>query len=64
MTMSKQHFELIADTINDLFMGHENWQRNLNQVAQKFAEALAETNPNFNQERFLKACGLESEDDK
>lgn len=59
--MTKKDFELIANAINELFLGHKNWSRSLEQVANKLAEKLAETNPRFNREKFLIACGVEIE---
>ena len=57
-TMTRQHFQLIADAIDEMFMGNTHWNRNLEQVAHKFADKLAETNPNFNRDRFLTAAGV------
>lgn len=62
MTMTRQHFALIAKTLNDEFhhvaCGQD--QRDMvRSVAQFFASALAPTNPNFNRARFLRACGVE-----
>ena len=59
--MTKKDFELIASAVNELFLGHTNWHRSLEQVANKLAEKLAEKNPRFNKEKFLLACGVESE---
>ena len=53
MSMTKQDFQLIAEVIDDMFMGHHDWNRQLDQVASKFAERLATTNPNFDRQRFI-----------
>jgi len=55
-TMTRQHFNLIAEVIDDLYMGHDDWNRKLDQVANKFADRLEDTNPNFNRDRFIKAA--------
>lgn len=60
MTMQRRHFELIAETIRDFALPGDNessWRRAL--VARHFAHRLRATNPNFNEARFLRACGVE-----
>jgi hypothetical protein len=52
--MSRKHFVLIAATIKALAISPE--YRKL--VAEEFAYILRTTNPNFNRERFLAACGV------
>lgn len=52
--MTRRDFELITKTIRDL----PPPARPL--VAWRFAEALRSTNPRFDAERFLKACGVDS----
>lgn len=56
--MSKKDYELVASVIYSLYLGHENWNRNGQQVASKFADKLAEHNPKFNRSKFLEACGI------
>lgn len=56
--MTKKDYELIANVIYSLYLGHENWNRNGQQVASKFADKLAEHNPKFNRSKFLEACGI------
>lgn len=63
--MTKKDFELIAQTIKALVAPsfEENSQGLFDAeargfVAWRFAEALRATNPRFNAERFLKACGV------
>ena len=47
--MSRKDFELIATTIKSL--------PNRDQNAVAFADALRSTNPLFDRDRFLRACG-------
>jgi hypothetical protein len=59
MTMTRQHFELIAATIRSLGGFAEGvftdaMIREI--VAKEFADALAGTNPWFDRERFVKAA--------
>ena len=67
--MSRAHFELIAWTIRNLVGDHQRRQNPLEigcapecpacvryRVAHRFACELANTNPRFNQDRFLRAC--------
>jgi hypothetical protein len=68
MTMQRRHFELIAKGIRAgkppavahltpamdvVAMGQ--WR----QSARSMASVLADTTPNFNRERFLRACGVD-----
>lgn len=58
MTMQRRHFEVIAKTINSLrgpLVGMT--ERDADRVAVHFANQLATLNPQFDRERFLKACG-------
>lgn len=55
--MTKNDFQFIADIINDC--GAElGWIETQAKVANKFADALKQTNPRFNREKFLEACGV------
>lgn len=62
MTMTRQHFALIAETIAGF--GHydeehaEQDARTRSDLAYEFVRALRATNPNFNRDRFLRACGV------
>ena len=47
--MTRKHFVLIAKTVADLDIPRLK-------VAQRFAETLAATNPNFNRYIFVEAC--------
>lgn len=60
MTMQRRHYELIAEIIRDLHNpeGSEP-EAERAYIAHCFATALRSTNPNFNEARFLRACGVE-----
>ena len=53
--MTRKHFQLIADRITAAreYLDPEQADR----LACDFAEELARTNPNFDRDRFLTACG-------
>ncbi len=51
LNMSKKHFELIARVLKDYGLSHPRI------LITKMADALAETNPNFDRDRFISACG-------
>lgn len=59
--MTKEHFELIAETIKDarLHLDSETSAKAREQIAYRFAESLEDTNERFDRERFLAACGVE-----
>lgn len=61
MTMSRQHFQLIADVLKSERSECRTEQdiAIVEDLAESFACELARTNPRFNRTRFLKACGLE-----
>lgn len=52
-TMTKMHFQLIADVIKSSHLASDNQRV----IAQDFAVALQCTNPAFDIERFMAACG-------
>ncbi len=52
MTMTRQHFTLIAEVISS------SKPSEATQMAHAFADKLRETNSRFNRERFLEACGV------
>ena len=57
--MTRKDFELIAEVIR-LFPWISDAQRDVGDlIAVRLANALATTNPRFDTERFLKACGIE-----
>ena len=57
MTMTRQHFALIAEAIKDCAEGGQ--LKDVEEVAACFARKLHATDPAFNRERFLRACGVE-----
>lgn len=63
MTMQRRHFELIAETIASVD-DSERYADSVHPEAKRtfayaFANKLRATNPNFNRDRFLRACGVE-----
>lgn len=72
--MTRKDFELIAevlrvaivdikdDTRAKLFREHDGHMalEGAERVARDFSSCLARTNPRFDRERFLKACGVKS----
>lgn len=55
--MTRAHFAFIAETLAHYTRLGEPLQPA--NVAHDFARSLASTNPAFNRERFLRACGVE-----
>ena len=57
--MTKKDFELIAAVLAAVSnTAHSNAANALRDVADEFARVLGRTNPRFDRERFLKACGV------
>jgi hypothetical protein len=52
--MTRKDFELIAEVIKTSQYYSADYR---NEIARNMAQALAATNPAFNEDRFLKACG-------
>jgi hypothetical protein len=71
MTMTKQHFELVAQVldhrrgaapmegIDPAWMAGFRAAHDV--LAEDFAHRFADTNPRFDRERFLRAAGVESD---
>jgi hypothetical protein len=60
--MTRKDFELIADVLRDCreaYLDSGADPHSIDTVAECFAIRLPATNPRFNRERFLTACGLE-----
>lgn len=61
-TMTKKDYELIAKVIR---REAEKWKpdsgqaRIIDDIFQSFCDELARVNPNFDQDKFLTACGVE-----
>jgi 2-keto-4-pentenoate hydratase/2-oxohepta-3-ene-1,7-dioic acid hydratase in catechol pathway len=66
--MSKRDYEAIAAQVSDARDVTENatpeyiagWIEGVDQTARNLAIALAQGNPLFDRDRFLKACGVQS----
>lgn len=62
--MTRKDFVLIANALKDAAemasTAHPDFRRGVNQAASDIAYALRTTNPRFDRERFLKACGMQS----
>jgi hypothetical protein len=66
-TMTRQHFAVIADVLKERLETAQNADTEypeaitaesvLEGVIEKFAIVLRGTNPNFNESKFLQACG-------
>ena len=65
MTMTRKHFQAIADElasarpvegspdVKHAWQAHHTWKR----ICEQMASMLRTQNPNFDRERFLRACG-------
>ena len=59
MTMTRQHFALIAEVIaSERSMYKGPCKEAIDALADTMCRRLRATNPNFNPSRFLKACGV------
>lgn len=56
--MQRRHFERISHTIDNLDLDPTTQEY----VAKQFADSLSCTNENFDRDRFLRACGIDTED--
>jgi hypothetical protein len=56
--VTRKHFELIAYAVKVVFdqLGHDCGARRI--LAERLASELYGTNPRFDRERFLRACGV------
>lgn len=57
--MQRAHFQLIADCLDDIKVNVALEPDDKAVVARVFADRLRSTNPNFNRDRFLEACGVQ-----
>lgn len=55
-TMSRQHFQLIADVLADISLGLDD--KDFEWVVDKFADELEETNERFDRPKFVRACNV------
>lgn len=65
--MTKRDFELIASAVMEARVGSYRsdlsnaiFETAIDEAARKLSRALASTNPRFDRERFLEACGTRS----
>ena len=56
MRLTRQHFELIAETLAEVRGYDITGEAMLDVLGQHFANKLAGTNPNFDVNKFLSAC--------
>lgn len=54
--LTRQHFVLFAAAIKDACIHDDDRQR----IAHAFARICQNSNPRFNRDRFLSACGVDS----
>jgi hypothetical protein len=64
MTMTRQHFCLIADVIKRVPSSDTAWPvtftaKQREYIARCFADELYATNGRFDRDRFMRACGVE-----
>ena len=63
--MTRRDFELIAEVIKGRVVLHQHHdlmrKSTLREIAGDFANRLAFTNPRFDRERFMAACGFKGE---
>lgn len=53
--MTKKDYELIAEVLTNAWWGSNDQKRH---IVYDLTDALETTNPRFNRELFLKACGV------
>jgi hypothetical protein len=56
--MTRKDYELIAGVLKNYLRIDYGVQCVLEELAEEFADVLATTNPLFNREKFLIACGV------
>ena len=61
--LTRKHFQMIADAVSETRScdpGEQTtWRWACDDLSRTLANKLATTNPNFNRQRFLEACGVE-----
>jgi hypothetical protein len=60
IALTRKHYECIAEVINECPISN----RNRITVAAHFANKLSVTNTNFDRAKFLKACGVEGNEEE
>ena len=56
--MTKKHFDFVSDVLYDYSIEYVVDQDQYEQLCNHFAHTLAQTNPLFKRDLFLKACGV------
>lgn len=56
--MTRKDYELIAGVLKNYLRIDYGVECVLEELAEEFADVLATTNPLFNRDKFLKACGV------
>lgn len=57
MTMSRKHYEAVAESIRIATVDH-GVSDSIRDIGDDLANMFAEDNPRFDRQRFLDACGL------
>ena len=64
MSLSSKHFIAISEDINRLMSADMRFQDSRDEAFSEFVEGLCyyfkQENPNFDRDRFVKACGFEN----
>lgn len=64
MSLSRKHFIAISEDINRLMSADMRFQDSRDEAFSEFVEGLCyyfkQENPNFDRDRFVKACGFEN----
>ena len=56
VNFQRRHYEFIARVVNDITKSTYVDEDASHLITVKFVNALQETNPNFDRDRFIKAC--------
>ena len=64
MSLSRKHFIAISEVINRFMSADMRFQHSRDEAFSEFVEGLCyyfkQENPNFDRDRFVKACGFEN----
>jgi hypothetical protein len=58
MNMTRKDYEIIADAIKNSHEGEGSSRVIAMRIANKLSSHMKEGNPNFNKDKFMKACGF------
>lgn len=56
--MSRKDYVAIAEILNNWYFNHPTNEHDFGDLVGEFALMFADDNPNFDHDRFVKACGL------